>query len=462
MLLSSPVRLVLIVVASIFVAEASIMLALRALPLPASTHGLVDPLLLVAILCPVLYLFFLRPMRAHVSMLSEAERMAAREAELATASETRYRLLHDTAFDAILVSDATDHVVDCNPSAEKMFGFAPGALLGVPLTALMPEPYRERHRAGLRRSLETGAGSAQGRVLELEGLRRGAEVFPIELMLSRFELAGVPHFSGTIRDVTERKRAAREREALQQQLNHAQRLDAIGRLAAGIAHDFSNVLGAVSVNAEVGRRLQGIDAAASERFSEILASVTQATRLTRQLLLFGRGDAFNLSVLNVNDVIERVLVMIRRLIGGGVAIVTDLAPDLWACDADEGNVEQVVVNLALNARDAMRERGTITISTSNVVLDQAASEAIADSKPGRFVCLSVLDTGEGMSPETQARLFEPFFTTKEQGKGTGLGLAVVYGIVKRHGGFITVKSAPGEGAHFRLHLPSRAAGGEGP
>ncbi|MBI5826178.1 MAG: PAS domain S-box protein [Deltaproteobacteria bacterium] len=369
-------------------------------------------------------------------------------------SETRYRLIHNTAFDAIIVSDDGDRVTDCNPSAEKIFGYTRDELIGLNLTLLMPDKYRERHREGLKRFLAAGTSRVQGRIQEFECLRKDGTLLPIEIILNHFTLGGRTSFTGTIRDITERKRAEREREFIQSSLSQSRKMEAIGRLAGGIAHDFNNVLTAIRGNAEFAMEDIDKEDPAYPRLNEIMRSVEHASRLTRQLLLFSRGQPVERAPLNINTVIENLLVMVTRLLGADITVAADLAPDLWTVLADEGNIEQVVMNLAVNARDAMPNGGHIVIKTENVVLDERSRPPAPEARPGRFIRLTVSDTGVGMEQEIIQRIFEPFFTTKGAGKGTGLGLSVIYGVVKQLGGWIAVESEPNKGSAFRIYLPA--------
>ncbi len=378
-----------------------------------------------------------------------------KRAETALAeSEARYRLIHNTAFDAIIVSDDGDRVTDCNPSAEKIFGYTRGELIGLDLTLLMPEKYRERHRQGLKRFLSTGASRVQGRIQVFECLRKDGALLPIEIVLNHFALGGRTSFTGTIRDITERRRAEREKDFIQSSLSQSRKMEAIGRLAGGIAHDFNNVLTAIKGNAEFAMEDTGREDPAYPRLNEIMRSVEHASRLTRQLLLFSRGQPVERAPLSINAVIENLLVMVTRLLGADITVAAELAPDLWTVLADEGNIEQVVMNLSVNARDAMPDGGHIVIKTENVVLDEQTRPPVPDARPGRFIRLTVSDTGVGMEQETIQRIFEPFFTTKGAGKGTGLGLSVIYGVVKQLGGWITVESEPDKGAAFMIYLPA--------
>jgi two-component system cell cycle sensor histidine kinase/response regulator CckA len=371
-------------------------------------------------------------------------------------SEARYRLVHNTAFDGIIIANSQDRMIDCNDSAARIFGFSRDELIGKPVSIVIPEKYREAHRKGLQRFIETGESRVQGQIAEYEGLKKSGEIFPLELALNNFTLGGAVHFTAMIRDITERKKSEREREVIQARLSQAQKMEAIGRFAGGIAHDFNNILTAIRGNAELAVEDMGKDDPLYSRLDGIITSVLLASKLTRQLLLFSRGQPFELVPLDMNKVISDLLLMISRLIGEEITVTAELAPGLWTIEADEGNIEQVIMNLAVNAKDAMPEGGKLTIKTENIVIDAHQAGSIPEARPGEAVRLTVSDTGVGMSRELASRIFEPFFTTKEAGKGTGFGLAVVYSIVKQHNGWITVQSSPGNGTTFRISFPVAA------
>lgn len=369
-------------------------------------------------------------------------------------SEARYRLLHSTAFDAIIIADAADTIIDANSTAERIFGYSRQELIGMAVTRLMPEPYRSRHSQALRRFLDTGVTSAQGRILELEGLRKNGEVFPIEIALGSFSCAGDKNFTGTIRDITERKRAEREKESARQRLNQAAKMEAIGRFAGGIAHDFNNILTSIEGNAELALETLPAGDPQKKRIEGIMLSATSASRLVKQLMVFAKGHAEEKKVIDLNKVITDMLGMVTRLIGSGIEVRTDLDERPYGVSADASSIGQVLMNLAGNARDAMSGEGTITIKTEKTTVTQALASIIPGARPCNALRLSISDTGVGMDKDLVEQIFEPFFTTKEDGKGFGFGLSMVYGIIKDHGGWITVESTPGKGTTFSIFLPA--------
>ena len=251
-----------------------------------------------------------------------------------------------------------------------------------------------------------------------------------------------------------REQAEEEKEKIQAQLLQVQKMEAIGTLAGGVAHDFNNLLTAIQGHTELAMMRLNEDEPVYRDLKEVKRASVRAANLTRQLLLFSRRQPMEMTPLNLNETVEDMMKMVRRLIGEDIAVTTSMEEDLWTIKADPVNIEQVIMNLVVNARDAMPEGGEIVLRTENVHLDEDDCKAIIDARPGNFVCLSIADTGIGMDKETIERIFEPFFSTKGPGKGTGLGLSVVYGIIKQHEGWINVYSEPGQGATFRIYLPA--------
>jgi PAS domain S-box-containing protein len=360
----------------------------------------------------------------------------------------------DGAFDGIVTMNLSGDIVDMNAAAERMFDIARADAIGRELASLIiPEEYRADHRRALARRQPGAASRVIGHRLELDGLRGGAHRFPIELSVSRIETPQGPMFTAWIRDLTERRQAEEALRNSEMQLRQAQKMEAVGRLAGGVAHDFNNVLTAIFGYADL--LLDGFAPEDARRgdVEEIKRAANRAAALTRQLLAFSRKQVMQTRRLNLNDVIQNIETLLAKLVGDEIEL--SIAPDplLGEVKADPGQIEQVLMNLAANARDAMPDGGRLSIFTANEDVHAATSPALVGIVSGRFVTLTVADTGQGIPEHVRAHIFEPFFTTKEQGKGTGLGLATVYGIVKQSGGWIYLGEAPGPGASFKVYLP---------
>ena len=254
-------------------------------------------------------------------------------------------------------------------------------------------------------------------------------------------------------DITERKQMEEKMARLQEQFRQAQKMEAIGRLAGGIAHDFNNLLTIINGYSQISLQELKEEDPLRGNIEEIHDAAKRAATLTRQLLAFSRRQVMEMKVIDINMLLKDTEKMLRRILGEDVELITFMAEDLGRVKADPGQIEQVIMNLAVNARDAMPRGGKLTIETVNVELDEAYARAHVAVTPGHYVMLSVSDTGAGMTPEIRDRVFEPFFTTKEKGKGTGLGLSTVYGIVKQSGGNIWVYSEPGQGSAIKIYLP---------
>jgi len=284
--------------------------------------------------------------------------------------------------------------------------------------------------------------------LAVRGVRKDRELIQVEAFCSVTEFNGQRAILATVHDISDRVK-------LEDQLRQAQKMEAVGRLAGGIAHDFNNLLTAIRGNAELMSHRVTKDPAMAAEVDEILHAADRAASLTRQLLAFSRKQVLQPVALDMNEIVAGVSRMARRIIGTHVQLRLDLSSSIAQVLADPAQVEQVLLNLIVNARDAMPSGGTITVHTANATLDGDAPEILqAGIAPGAFVMLAVSDDGIGMDQATQARIFEPFFTTKEQGRGTGLGLSTVYGIVRQTGGAVTVESERGKGASFRVYLPA--------
>jgi PAS domain S-box-containing protein len=362
-------------------------------------------------------------------------------------SEARMRAIVDSALDAVLTIDQTGAVLDFNPAAEAMFGRARSEVAGIPLAdVLIPPSYRAAHRRGLEHFVTTGEAPILGQRLELSALRADGSEFPIELTVAHTRVGGTSLFTGSIRDLTERK-------SLEAQLRQAQRMEAVGELAGGIAHDFNNLLTVIRGYADVALASLPSDDVNRMPVTEIRQASDRAASLTAQLLAFGRRQLLRPELVTLNLLVDGAQGMIRRILPEDISIELHLATDPPVVEVDRGQFEQVMLNLAINARDAMPTGGVFTIETATVDLDSTSVAARPAVTPGRYHMLAITDTGFGMDAATQARIFEPFFTTKEVGEGTGLGLAMVYGTVKQSGGSIWVYSEPGRGTTIKIYLP---------
>ncbi len=375
-------------------------------------------------------------------------------AELArAASDERYRVIAEAASDAIITIDTESRVLIVNPAVERVFGYRPEELVGQPLTLLMPEYLRHVHRAAFRRYLETGIRHLNWAAVELPGLHRDGHEVPVEVSFGESKGSAGHTFTAILRDISDRRAAEAALRRSEQQLLQAQKMEAVGRLAGGIAHDFNNLLTVLSgaVHFLLARHPEGTPG--HDDLAVVKDVTERATALTDQLLAFSRRQLLQPVDLDINDTVRRTTALLRRLIGEHIEVVLGLDDALGAVKADPTQMEQVLLNLAINARDAMPEGGTLRFETSNVTVNGDYASTHLGLEPGPYIMLAVTDSGHGMDTITKAQIFEPFFTTKEAGKGTGLGLATVYGIVKQSGGSIYVYSEPGHGTTFKVYLP---------
>jgi len=358
----------------------------------------------------------------------------------------RYRELFNCAPDATFVVNESGSIVLANAQAENLFGYSRDEFIGKNIDSLVPKHVRTKHpemrAAFFQNPCVRPMGS--GRCLRAE-IKDGT-LIDVEISLSPLRTPEGLFVSCSVRDISAQRK-------LEMQLRQSQKIEAIGRLAGGISHDFNNLLTVI-----LGRTEMMIsDPTLSENTQKGLVLIHEtgrrAAELTRQLLQFSRQQVIEPRIVDLNQVIRDTTELLRRLIGDNIDFSIKLHPELGKVRCDASQIEQVVMNLVINAHDAMPTGGSLSIETKNVVFDETYCSRVPDAAPGPHVMMSISDTGIGMDEKTQTRIFEPFFTTKEQGKGTGLGLATVYGIVKQAGGHIFVYSEPGHGTTFKVYLP---------
>lgn len=375
------------------------------------------------------------------------ERSERRRAEAGRQdSEDRLRRIFEHVSDALFIADDDGEIHDANPAACALTGLSVEELRSRPLVHVLPEIARLKGGFGQRAQIpENGASAGNG---------SGAPGGPDQSRVLDIDAAafapGVLVY--TVRDLTNQAR-------LEEQLAQSQKMDAVGQLAGGIAHDFNNLLTVImSYGSLLLSDLEEGDPR-REDVTEIANAAARASGLTRQLLAFSRKQILDPRLINVNTIVNGVEKLLRRLIGEDIELATTLEADLFSINADPGQLEQVLINLAVNSRDAMPDGGRLHITTANTNLSSEHTGRHFSVPPGEYIMLAVSDTGVGMTREVQQRVFEPFFTTKGQGKGTGLGLSTVYGIVKQSGGDVWIYSEPGKGTTFKVYFP-RAIEGE--
>jgi PAS domain S-box-containing protein len=368
------------------------------------------------------------------------------------ASESRFRHYFELPLIGFAITSPGKKWIEVNDKLCEILGYSREELYRLTWADLTPGEDLAEEESVYGRILK---GEAESHTLEKRYIRKDGTV--IQAMASsicvRKPDGAVDYFVGLVQDITDRRRAEEEREGLQAQLAQAQKMESVGRLAGGVAHDFNNMLGVILGHAELA--MSGMDRSQRifDRLQQIHKAAERSADLTRQLLAFARKQTVFPRVLDLNETVEGMLKMLRRLIGEDIDLVWLPGKNLKPVWVDPSQIDQILANLCVNARDAIGDRGKVTIETGNVVFDEAGCARHAGSVPGDYVMLAVSDDGCGIDREIQDQLFDPFFTTKEMGKGTGLGLATVYGIVKQNEGYIDVCSETGRGSTFRIYLP---------
>ncbi|MBF9232654.1 PAS domain S-box protein [Microvirga sp. BT350] len=382
--------------------------------------------------------------RVIATLLDVTQLRAAEEAT--RQKEARLRSILETAPEAIVTIDEHGRIESFSKSAEVLFGYMAQEVIGENIRILMPSPHREQHDNYISRYLMTHEPRIIGIGRLVAGQRRNGSTFPMELAVGEAIVGGQRIFTGFIRDMTSRQR-------IEQELRQAQKMEAIGQLTGGIAHDFNNLLTVVMGNLEMleaSARLKGKDRAL---LSETQDAAQQGAKLTQRLLAFGRRQPLNPTLVDVGQLVSDFTSLLRRTLGGSIEMRTTIRGDHYNAFIDEPQLQNALLNLALNARDAMPQGGILTIDVTRAEVDADYAQIYSEAKPGRFILLTVCDTGIGMTPEVQQKAFEPFFSTKPAGAGTGLGLSMIYGFVKQSGGQIQLYSEPSHGTTVRIFLP---------
>jgi PAS domain S-box-containing protein len=364
--------------------------------------------------------------------------------------EARYRGLMEAAPDGMVVVNQNGEIVLLNVQAEKQFGYHRDELLGQNVTNIIPEGFAARLIADALRTTAEALAQQIGTGIDLIGRRKDGSNFPIEIMLSPLESSEGTLVTAAIRDISERKQLAR-------QLYQSQKMEAVGQLTGGIAHDFNNLLGVIIGNLDLLERLVADNEAAIKRVQTAQKAATRGADITRRLLVFSSSEQLKPSVVLLGDSIQNMIELAGHALGAEIKITNHIDASMPPLFVDPAGLESALLNLAMNARDAMPKGGSIIIESKVKNLGSShLAVHTGDLKAGSYVCVSISDTGAGMSRETLERAFEPFFTTKPRNKGTGLGLAMVYGFVKQSGGAVRAYSELGQGTTISLYLPLTA------
>ena len=354
--------------------------------------------------------------------------------------------IFDAAVDAIIVSDKRGQITQANNAAVALFGYDLDELTSRNVRVLMPETMAERHDSFISNHIETGEKKIIDIGREVEGLRKDGTVFPLHLSVGRAVVDRELLFIAILHDLSYRK-------STEEALARSQRLDAIGQMTGGIAHDFNNLLTVVIGNLEL-LQMRKDDETANELVTDALEAAEMGADLTSQLMVFARKSILRPEPLDLNEACQKSLAILRRTLGANYDIQTRLEYGIAQVEIDPTQLQSAIVNMAINAKDAMPGGGKLVFETTSISIDDLYVAQETDVAPGTYVRLSISDTGQGMTENAQRRAFEPFFTTKPVGKGTGLGLSMIYGFVRQSGGHITIYSELGKGTTFSLYFPA--------
>lgn len=381
-------------------------------------------------------------------------RVEERTAELRQ-SEERQRSILQTAMDGIWLLDAQGHFVEVNETYCRMSGYSMQELLAMSIPDVEEIEAASDIASRIVKIMERGEDR-----FESKHRRKDGTIYDVEVSV-QWRPADGGQFVVFVQDISERKHAEEEKNTLEFQLQQAQKMESVGRLAGGVAHDFNNMLTVIFGHAELGLMRLDPNHPVCADLKEISRTAKRSADLTRQLLAFARKQTITPKVLDLNATVSEMLKMLQRLIGEEINLSWQPAPELWQVRIDPSQIDQILANLCVNASDAIAGNGRIAIETANITIDASYCAVNLEAVPGEYACLTVSDSGSGMDKETQSQIFEPFYTTKELGKGTGLGLATVYGAVKQNNGFINIYSEPGQGTTFSIYLPRDAESSRG-
>nr|WP_320191374.1 ATP-binding protein [uncultured Desulfobacter sp.] len=366
-------------------------------------------------------------------------------------SEERFRILVNTIPDYIWLKDSDGVFLSCNKMFCALVNLYPDEIIGRTDYDFWSESLADFFREKDRKVIDAGqALNNEERMPGQDGKEIVLDTIKAPVFYSDGKLMGV---LGIARDITARVQAEEEKVKLQEQLNQAQKIESVGRLAGGVAHDFNNMLSVIRGNADLAEGEAGLPSQVKECLHEIIQAADRSADLTRQLLAFARKEEVSPRLISLNKALDGMLKMLKRLIGEDIALEWIPGKGVWAVKMDPSQLDNILVNLCINARDAIKNDGKITIETRNIKIDESFCQTHPNARPGEFVVLAVTDNGEGIPKATLPNIFDPFFTTKVRDKGTGLGLSTVYGVTRQAGGFITVYSEPGLGAVFHIYLP---------
>jgi len=410
-----------------------------------------------------LVVWLLAGSRRRALELAHAMTLELRESHDRIAADgRRIRVILETAYDGFVALDRQGRVTDWNAQASQIFGMEAEDAIGRPAEQLLPAERHAAFRSAFDTFARSGVGPLPGQPTETEVLHTSGRRVPVELAVALLPPADGAGATVFVRDITSR-RAAEERELQRQArlvearlaMHRAQKLEAVGKLTGGVAHDFNNILHIISANVQLMLRADGPPT--RKRLHNVLDAVERGSKLAGQLLAFARRQPLHPSVVNVAELLERSDSLLQRAASDAVSLERSSPPDLWPTLVDPNQLEHVLLNLIINARDAMEGGGNIALRLANVTIDAAACQLDAELAPGDYVMITVADDGHGMPPEVMEHAFEPFFTTKPEGKGTGLGLSMAHGFVRQSGGQIRLASKPGAGTTVTIYLPRHTA-----